>query len=253
MRYGGKDRKKRGIPLRQANNSSTIIFVLLLVLMAVNNIRNGSGSIGDWILQEILMLPGIIIGLSFHEFAHAFVSDKLGDPLPRIQGRVTLNPMAHIDFVGFVALLFVGFGWGRPVEIDPRNYKHPRRDEFLVAFAGVIMNLLVAFVFTLVLKGYIAAVGYYAAPTGIQGTLYHIILYVIYINIALMIFNLIPIPPLDGFNIITQIFNLRRYRWWDKVYQYGYFILLLLILLNFTDRILTPGVQFFLQLFGQLL
>ena len=89
------------------------------------------------ILTKILMLPGIIIGLSFHEFAHAWVSDKLGDPTPRRQGRVTINPLAHIDWMGFLALLLVGFGWGKPVQIDPGYYKHRRRDEFLVGIAGV--------------------------------------------------------------------------------------------------------------------
>ena len=81
------------------------------------------------IITKVLMLPGIIIGLSFHEFAHAWVSDRLGDPTPRRQGRVTLNPLAHIDWMGFICLVLVGFGWGKPVSIDPRYYKHRRRDE----------------------------------------------------------------------------------------------------------------------------
>lgn len=224
-----------------------------MILMAVNNIRSTSGSLSEWILQEIMMLPGIIIGLSFHEFAHAWVSDRLGDPLPRMQGRVTVNPAAHIDIIGFIALIFVGFGWGKPVEIDPRNYKHPRRDEFLVAFAGVIMNFMIAFVFTLILKAYIAASGYPMGMNDIHGIIFYIIFYVIDINLVLMIFNLIPIPPLDGFNIITQIFDLKKYSWWYKVYEYGYFILLVLILFNFTGRILTPGVQFFWGLLSQML
>ena len=101
------------------------------------------------ILTKLLMLPGIIIGLSFHEFAHAWMSDKLGDPTPRRQGRVTINPMAHIDPIGFLALLLVGFGWGKPVQIDPGYYKHRRRDEFLVGIAGVTMNLLIAVIFSL--------------------------------------------------------------------------------------------------------
>ena len=85
----------------------------------------------DAILSKLLTLPGIIIGLCFHEAAHAKMSDKLGDPTPSMQGRVTLNPMAHIDVIGFISLILFGFGWGKPVMIDPRYYKHPRRDVLL--------------------------------------------------------------------------------------------------------------------------
>ena len=98
----------------------------------------------DLIMTKLLMLPGIIMALSFHEFAHAWVSDKLGDPTPRRQGRVTLNPLAHIDWIGFLTLVLVGFGWGKPVQIDPSYYKNRRRDEFFVAIAGVTMNLILA-------------------------------------------------------------------------------------------------------------
>ena len=98
-------------------------------------------SIISYILGRLIILPGIIIGLSFHEFAHAKASDLLGDPTPRLQGRTSLNPVAHIDPVGFLLLLLIGFGWGRPVQIDPRSYRHRRRDELSVSLAGVTMNL----------------------------------------------------------------------------------------------------------------
>ena len=101
-------------------------------------------SIISYILGRLIILPGIIIGLSFHEFAHAKASSVLGDPTPRLQGRVSLNPVSHIDPVGFLLLLLIGFGWGRPVQIDPRYYKHRRRDELIVSLAGVTMNLLIA-------------------------------------------------------------------------------------------------------------
>ena len=101
------------------------------------------------ILTKVLMLPGIVIGLSFHEFAHAWMSDKLGDPTPRRQGRLTLNPIAHIDWIGFLMLLIAGFGWGQPVQIDPSYYKNRRRDEFLVGIAGVTMNLILAVIFSI--------------------------------------------------------------------------------------------------------
>lgn len=194
------------------------------------------------ILTKVLMLPGIIIGLSFHEFAHAWVSDKLGDPTPRRQGRVTINPLAHIDWMGFLALLLVGFGWGKPVQIDPGYYKHRRRDEFLVGIAGVTMNLLLAVIFSLPARAMVKAFSG-AAASDLIYNVYLMLFYIVSINVVLMIFNLIPCPPLDGWGIITQIFRLDRYSWWYKVYQYGTWILLALIVFNITDLILTPLVS----------
>ena len=197
------------------------------------------------ILTKLLMLPGIVIGLSFHEFAHAWVSDRLGDPTPRRQGRVTINPLAHIDWIGFLALLLVGFGWGKPVQIDPGYYKHRRRDEFLVAIAGVATNLLTAVVFSIPARAMVRAFSG-AAVSDLVYNIYLILFYIVSINIVLMIFNLIPCPPLDGWGIITQIFRLDRYSWWYKVYQYGTWILLALIIFNVTDRIITPLVTMIL-------
>ena len=161
--------------MRNKQNVFMMIFLLLMLWMSADSIR--SQGIANWFVAELLMIPGIVIGLSFHEFAHAFASDKLGDPLPKLQGRVTINPMAHIDWTGFLALIFVGFGWGKPVEINSRNYKRPRRDEFIVAFAGVLMNLVLAIVFTLILKVYL--IGFPSAFMA-QGTLMGIIGTMIY-------------------------------------------------------------------------
>ncbi len=199
----------------------------------------------DIILTKLLMLPGIIIGLSFHEFAHAWVSDRLGDPTPRRQGRVTINPLAHIDWIGFLALLLVGFGWGKPVQIDPGYYKHRRRDEFLVGIAGVTMNLILAVIFSIPARAIVKAFSGSMASDLVYN-IYLMIFYIVSINIVLMIFNLIPCPPLDGWGIITQIFRLDRYSWWYKVYQYGTWILLALIVFNVTDLILTPLVSLIL-------
>ena len=197
------------------------------------------------IMTKLLMLPGIIIALSFHEFAHAWVSDKLGDPTPRRQGRVTINPLAHIDWIGFLALLLVGFGWGKPVQIDPNYYKNRRRDEFLVAIAGVTMNLILAIILSIPVKVMMKSS---LRASDLMYNIYLIIFYAVMINIVLMIFNLIPCPPLDGWNIITQIFKLDRYSWWYKVYQYGTWILLALIVTNVTDHIITPLVTLIINL-----
>ena len=199
------------------------------------------------ILTKLLSLPGIILGLSFHEFAHAWVADKLGDPTPRREGRVTVNPLAHIDWIGFLALLLVGFGWGKPVMIDPRYFKNRRRDEFLVAIAGVTMNLILAVIISipvrLMMKHYAASM-----PSDLMYSIFQILYYAVTINVVLMVFNLLPVPPLDGWNIITQLFKLDQYDWWYKVYQYGTYILLALIIFNVTDLVLTPLVNMVMKL-----
>jgi Zn-dependent protease len=198
----------------------------------------------NMILTKIIMLPGIILGLSLHEFAHAWMSDKLGDPTPRRQGRLTVNPLAHIDWIGFAALVLVGFGWGKPVEINTSYYKNKRRDEFLVAIAGVTMNLLIAVVLSFPTKALMKA--YYSSGSALLENITYIFYYAVMINLVLMIFNLIPCPPLDGWNIVTQLFKLDKYEWWYKVYQYGTWILLALIVFNVTDLIITPLVSLIL-------
>ena len=220
--------------------------VILLVILCGNRIMSG-GSIGDWIYDTLISLPGIILALTFHEAAHGYASYWLGDPTPKIQGRLSLNPAHHIDPVGFGTLLLFGFGWGQPVQINPGYYKHRRRDEFIVAIAGVATNLLLAVITSFVIKGLLNGMTesfYY----GIGGILLDILLYVFSINIVLMAFNLLPVPPLDGFGIVTQIFNLQKYDWYWKFHQHGFAILMLLIIFNITDRIIGPVSSFFFNL-----
>lgn len=221
--------------------------ILIIGTMIVINFIDGSfGSFNDWAYRQLLMLPGIIIGLSFHEFAHGYVSYKCGDPTPRYQGRLTVNPAAHIDVIGFMCLLFAGFGWGKPVQIDSRYYKHPRLFEFLVSIAGVTMNLIIAIICAFILKGMIA--GGISENSLILQILTEIIKYTMMINLVLMVFNLIPVPPLDGFGILTQIFNLRKYNWYDTVYRNGFFFLLFLVFFNVIGKILNPSISFLLDI-----
>ncbi len=215
------------------------ILIILVILLGVNFFEGEFSNPKQWILSMLIALPGIIIGISFHEFAHGFVSHKLGDPTPQMQGRLTLNPMAHMDPIGFIALLFCGFGWGVPVEINPAYYKHRRRDELLVALAGVVMNLILAVIFSIILHFVIRA-----QLTGNAGEiLVQMLVQVVIINLVLMIFNLLPVPPLDGFGILTEIFDLRKYDWYGPVYEKGFFILLLLIVFNVTGMVISPAVS----------
>ena len=226
--------------------------ILIFILMAVNSLmRGGFSSPVDWLMSKLMILPGIIVGLSFHEFGHAFVSTKLGDPTPKSQGRLTLNPLAHIDPVGMVALIFCGFGWGIPVQINPSYYKNRRAGEIMVGFAGVAMNLILAIVFSLLVR--ITNMGASIFGDDITATLSLIFYYAVQINIVLMVFNLLPVPPLDGFGIVTNLFRLERYSWYDKYYQYGYFILIFMVLIGWVNTILWPVITFFLRLLAPLM
>lgn len=229
-------------------NRKYVPYLIILGAMVMLNLLNGRfGNIGSWIYNQLMMIPGIVIGLSFHEFAHGFVSHKLGDPTPKMQGRLTLNPASHIDPVGFLCLFFAGFGWGVPVQIDPRYYKHRRRDEFMVSIAGVVMNLLIALFFALILRLIVhSSSDFFVSQIG--EIIVQILQYGVFINLVLMIFNLLPVPPLDGFGIVTQIFDLQKYSWYDVVYRNGMFILLALIFFDVIKVVLNPCVNFFWSL-----
>ena len=214
--------------------------VLIVALVVVLNLLQGNNAFSmDMIVTKLYMLPGIIIGLTLHEFSHAMVSYRLGDPTPKEQGRITVNPLKHIDPIGFVALIMAGFGWGIPVQINPNYYKKKRLGEALVAVAGVTMNLIIALVFALLLK-LLYSSGLAAGSNQPIRAITMMLQYGILINIMLMIFNLLPIPPLDGFNFVTQIFKLDKYSWWYQFYRLGTFILLGLILLNVLDIVINP-------------
>jgi len=145
-------------------------------------------------IEFVIAFGGLLLSLSFHEFAHAWVADHLGDPTPRMQGRVTLNPLAHLDPLGTAALLLVRFGWGKPVQIDPFNFRNPLRDSALVSLAGPATNLLLA--------GLIA-VGVRLIPLP-EFVLYGLV-QVAVINVVLAIFNLVPVYPLDGSKIVLPL------------------------------------------------
>ncbi len=229
--------------MRQRFNPMVIVMLALMATWAFRGMNNYDSPM-DWVMQKVYILPGILVGLSFHEFAHAWVAKKLGDNTAERQGRVTINPAAHIDIVGFVSLLVLGFGWGIPVPVDERNFKHPRRDNILVSLAGVSMNLLIAVIFTVILKVIYMTMGY--AQTGMTGAVWTIVLDVIMINLVLMIFNLMPIPPLDGFNLISEIFDLRKHSWWYTVYRNSYLFLTAFIIFDISDMIITPALNWML-------
>lgn len=170
-------------------------------------------------LPEFLIVAGaLILALAVHEFAHAWAADTLGDPTPRLQGRLTLNPLAHLDPLGTILLFVAGFGWGKPVMFDPYNLKSPRRDTMLIAAAGPISNIIMAFLAALAL-GFLPRTWAEAA-------------YIFFsLNISLAAFNLLPIAPLDGSKILTGLLPKHlAYEFEETMNRYGFMILIFFVL-----------------------
>jgi Zn-dependent protease len=165
----------------------------------------------------IISLLFLVIAITIHEFAHSFVADKLGDPTPRAYGRLSLNPLRHLDPLGILALIFFRIGWGKPVPVDSSNFRNPKRDEILVSISGPLSNFLLALLSSFALK-YIS--GY---------TLIALLSSFIQLNIFLGIFNLLPIFPLDGSKIFLNLLPIEKSVLWQQDSEkYGYIIILLL-------------------------
>jgi len=160
----------------------------------------------DW--QRIIhFLPGVILGLTVHEFCHALCSFKLGDNTARDQGRLTLNPIKHIDLIGLLFIIFAGFGWAKPVQFNPENLKNFRRDKAMIAAAGPLSNLVMGILLALIFKMmYNSHNTESLSNFGI--TLINILYFAASINFGLFIFNLLPIPPLDGSHIVFSGLNI---------------------------------------------
>ncbi len=197
------------------------------------------------IISYLYALPGILFALSVHEFSHGFVASKLGDPTAKMSGRLTLNPIKHIDFFGLIAMLVVGVGWAKPVPVNSRHFKHTRRDIALTAFAGPISNIISAFVGTFVY--YIFVKILLANPTMLQPTLLQGILYIfqnfIFVNVGLAVFNMIPIPPLDGSRILDAFLPAKALVLYHKYEQVISIILLLVIISGFVSPYIQIGVN----------
>lgn len=163
-------------------------------------------SFTDLLIVLLTYVGGIIVSIGFHEFAHAYIANKCGDSTARIEGRMTLNPLAHLDPAGTFLLFLIGFGWGKPVPINPNNFKG-KNDNLKVAFAGIITNLILAFVLSI--PKYIALSHGLAIDSSIW---LQILDFLITINIVLAIFNLLPLPPLDGSHLFEHFLDEDTYR-----------------------------------------
>ena len=193
----------------------------------------------------ILLVPVLVFALCFHEFAHAWMANKLGDPTAKHSGRLTLNPLAHLDPMGSLMILFVGFGWAKPVPVDVRYLQNPRIDMMKVSFAGPAANLLLAFVGGTIIRAQL-----------VGGSLILMLVLFTQINIMLAVFNMIPIPPLDGSQIFSGLMVRKKPDLVMKLQIYGPQILFGLILIGYFTEIsplwwaMSPFVNFFLFLFA---
>lgn len=205
------------------------------------------------IIQEIaLVTPGFLLAITVHEFTHAYVADKLGDPTARLQGRLTFNPISHLDPLGAVVLVVTRMiGWAKPVPVDPRNLANPRRDMLWISLGGPAANLIAAVVLSVVLHALVIstrgpAVGETARL--VLDPLKFIIFYGMRINAVLAVFNLLPVPPLDGAKVIAGLLPARQAYQFEKLEPYGFPILFLLIFTNVLDFIISPPIGFLMAL-----
>jgi Zn-dependent protease len=202
-------------------------------------------------LQLVLYFIVFLFSLSFHEAAHAWTSSRFGDETGRMLGRITLNPIPHIDPIGTILFPLLGalgagisFGWAKPVPVDPNNWTDRRTANILVSAAGPLSNLLLAVIFFAVAKG-IRETGILAgsADPVAEGLSLFLTLGII-VNVVLAVFNLIPIPPLDGSHVLEEFLPTEAARAYDQIKPYGFMILFALVFLGVTSRVINPVVSF---------
>ena len=220
------------------------LIFLIIALMLFSSFMNLFSREGA-LLSFVISIPGILIAITFHEFAHAFAADKLGDDTPRRQGRLNLNPFKHLDPFGTIMLVFAGFGWGRPVEINPRNFNRDislSKAEAIVAAAGPIMNILIAIVVEIIACAIIKfAPAFYYSSTGM--IVDAILTSITIINLGLGIFNLIPLPPLDGSKILCGFLPYNAKNWMESHSQIFEIIFIALWIVGILSLIISPLIS----------
>jgi len=207
----------------------------------------------DDLLSFLLVAPGILFGVTIHEYAHGYVADRLGDPTPRLAGRLTFNPFAHLDLIGTLMLFLARIGWAKPVPINPYNLRHPKEDMVWIALAGPACNFIFALLLGMLLRFLSPSLGgmmnWFALPLSL------ILIYGVAINLILAFFNFIPIPPLDGSKILMGILPTQQAIRFSSLERYGPFLLIGIVLienwlnLGLIRNLVFPFVRFFGSLF----
>jgi Zn-dependent protease len=199
-------------------------------------------------LRLLLQIPALLLAVTVHELAHGVVADRLGDPTARLNGRLTLNPLPHIDPLGAIAFVVAGFGWAKPVPVNAFNLKHPMRDMALVALAGPVSNFVVALAVLIGLAWLspVTVLPFILLP--LKGVLWFVYVF----NLGLGIFNLIPLPPLDGGHFLPYFIPKAKWSTLHKLEQYGPLILLLAVMTGATAYIMGPAMRVVDSLFRSL-
>ncbi len=218
-----------------------IILGIMVLSMVVQYLANPG-----MLFSLLISVPGVLIAITFHEFAHAFVADKLGDDTARREGRLSLNPFDHLDPIGTVLLLFAGFGWGKPVHVNPSNYTRKmsmEKGEALVSIAGPVMNFLLAIIFAIIYYGIYKFAGVSFLISTIGEIVMSLISATVSINVGLGLFNLIPLPPLDGSKVIMPFLPYSAKSFFINNEQIFYIIFVVLWITGLASYIITPGIQ----------
>lgn len=202
-------------------------------------------------LSFLFWLAALAVAITVHEFAHAWSADRLGDPTPRLMGRLTLNPLAHLDPLGTIMLLIARFGWGKPVVFDPFNLRHPRRDSAIISLAGPSSNLFVATLCSLILR--VLSSPLFPLVPFISYLVANFLVTLITLNVILAVFNLLPVHPLDGFKIVGGFLPREYARQWYELEPYGLIFLILLVFPIFggpspVSQLISPVINLLLSI-----
>ena len=195
------------------------------------------------ITDILINVPITLIALTFHEFAHGWVSGKLGDPTPKQEGRMTLNPMAHLDLYGTILMILTGFGWAKPVMVNPMYYKDKKKGMALVGIAGPVMNILLAFIGLLFFAVVMIAVSKAGVDVNSMSSFSYIMRLFAVRNLCFAVFNLIPIPPLDGSRVVSMFLHDSAYYKLMQLERYSMIIIIVLSLTGMFDTLIGTGVN----------
>ena len=218
---------------------------IVMAIMLISGLTSYLTDVNN-LLGLLLSIPGILIAITFHEFAHAYAADKLGDDTPRSQGRLTLNPLGHLDPIGTVMLLFARVGWGKPVEVNPRNYDRRfsmDKADAIVSIAGPLMNFFLAIVLTMVYCLIYKVAGITFLHSQIGTIIMLMINIAISINIGLGVFNLIPLPPLDGSKVIKPFLSFNAKEWFESNEKIFEMIFVALWIFGILGKVISPVIS----------